>query len=119
MVTLGSLGVVPAAHGLHPLQQTSSLIPSAAPCTVCPEQWGVIVSTVVCVCISPTAQEQRAAPGGMEQWRGSGWRQWGGDVVVWQDGGMAKLGSWAPRLWDKTVVIPAGWHRWPGAEASV
>lgn len=57
----------------------------------------MIVSTVLCVCISPTAQEQRAAPGGMEQWRGSGWRRWGGDVVVWQDGGDGKVGVLCPK----------------------
>lgn len=121
MVNLGSLGVAPTAHGLHPLQQTSGSVPSSAPCTVCLEKWGVIVSTMVCVCISPTAQEHRAACGGDGAVEGE-WMETAGRGC----GGVAGLGdgeleqSWGlgpPKLLDEAVVIPSGQHRLPEAEA--
>lgn len=92
VVSLGSLGVAPLAHGLHPLHQSSSLIPSPAPCTVCLEKWGVTVSLCLCLNLphSTGAQSSLWGDGAVE---GRGWRQWERDVVVWQDGGMASLST--------------------------
>lgn len=48
------------------------------------------VSTVF-VFASPPQHRAQSSPWGDAAVEGSGWRQWEGDVVVWQDGGTVSL----------------------------
>lgn len=76
---------------------------------------------MVCVCISPTAREHRAACGGdgavEGEWMETAERGCGG-VAGLGDGELEQ--SWGlgpPKLLDEAVVIPSGQHRLPEAEA--
>lgn len=119
MVSLGSLGVVPTAHGLHPLHQSRALVPSPAPHTVCLEKWGVIV-TPWFVFASPHSTGAQSSLGRDGAVEGEWMETAGRGCVVWQDGGMASLstvGVLDPRALGQGLVTPSGQHRLPEVEA--